>query len=260
MKFGVFIRSIGERTERLCLEACEQGVSFDKIRLIKDKYPAYEAYKEMFLLAGKFNYDWYLGLDADTILKRDWYQIAMAKIEEVKNKDYFDFSFSVQDKFLRIIDRGNHFYNGKYTEEALRILEEKTKYTLKPESSICAYIEKESPNFTDSVIGFHGYEQYYKHIFYGFWLRRRRGGDLSKQIKLFNDKNKLKQDKDFFVAEKGWNYGRNILSKIGLNRKINPGECVSILKESPKLLEELGIQEKEELMIDLNSFYEFYHS
>ncbi len=214
----------------------------------------------MFRMADELGYDWYLGLDADVVLKKNWYKIAMDKIEEIKDRDYFNFSFAVQDKFLGIIDRGNHFYNGKYNKLAMRILEEKTRYTLKPESSICSHIKRESPNFSNFTIGFHGHEQYYKDIFYRFWLRRKRGGNLSKQSKFFKDKNRLNHDKDFWVAKRGWDYGRNILSLIGLNRKCKPGDCTAMLKEVPKLLNKLGIKEKSELKINLNKFYQLHEN
>ena len=69
MKFGIFIRSVGERTEKLCIEACKQSLDSSKIHLIKNYYPAHKAYAKMFRMADELGYDWYLGLDADVILK-----------------------------------------------------------------------------------------------------------------------------------------------------------------------------------------------
>ena len=59
MKIGVYVRSIGERTERLCLESCYQYVDPSDVHLLKNYFPSYEVYREMFKRANKSEYDWF---------------------------------------------------------------------------------------------------------------------------------------------------------------------------------------------------------
>jgi len=266
MEFGVFIRSISERTEKLCIEACKQSMDFSRIHLIRNCYPAYKAYGKMFRMADKLGYDWYLGLDADVVLKKDWCKIAMDKIEEIKDRDYFNFSFAIQDKFLGIIDRGNHFYNGEYAKKALWILENKTKHTLKSESYISRYVSKNMPekktvHFQNIVIGYHGYEQYYKDIFYRFWLRRKRGDNVSKYKNLFKDNSKIKNDKDFLVAKLGYEHEPEsifkwLLRRFQFNKSVHYQFMIGKINTA---LEENYIAEKPELLkMKLDDFYKLY--
>ena len=43
MKFGVFIRSIGERTEKLSYESVKQSIADENIHIIRYYYPATKA-------------------------------------------------------------------------------------------------------------------------------------------------------------------------------------------------------------------------
>ena len=67
MKFGVYVRSIGERTERLCLESCYKYVDPSDVHLLKNYFPSYNVYREMFNRADKSDYDWFLAVDADIV-------------------------------------------------------------------------------------------------------------------------------------------------------------------------------------------------
>jgi len=225
MKFGIFIRSVGERTENLCLQSClSSNIDREHIHIIKNFIPATKAYERMFHLANQFRYDYYLGIDADIILKNDWYEILSQTISKIHNDDYFVFSFYIIDKFLGRIDRGNHFYFGKYTHKALEVLNANTCNTLKPESYLVNFINAKTDVF-DEVIGYHGYEQYYQDIFYRFWLQYKRNHSDQIRIQLFVDK--YANDNDYKVARAGWNKSkREIVDNILCNRlkikKISP--------------------------------------
>lgn len=205
--FGVFIRSVGERTEQLCLESCRQCIPHENVRIIKNKFPAYNAFIEMFKQAKELDYEWYLGVDADIVLVPNWYEIALQKKKEMEKSEWFAFTVSVMDKFLGKIDRGNHFYNGKHTEKSLEILKTKTKHMLKPESKIRHYVKHNNTRFNDLVIGYHGYEQFFCDIFYRFWMQAKRDRKLEKKylfLKKGSEDNVL-EDIDFSIAQKGWN-------------------------------------------------------
>lgn len=208
--FGVFIRSIEERTEKLCLESCQSCIPLEHIHMIRNQFPAYNAYVKMFEQAKAKGYDWFMGLDADIVLVPGWYDIVLKKKAEVEKKDWFVFTISVRDKFLGRIDRGNHFYNGRYAEAALEALHTQTKDTLKPESRIRHHVDAENRYFDDVFIGYHGYEQFFADTFYRFWLQSKRLRKMGIRHSFLRKKPRkaAAQDTDFFVAQKGWHTGK----------------------------------------------------
>lgn len=268
MNFGVIIRSIGERTETLCLEACRRVLPKSKIHIVRDYYPTYRAYRQMYNISLEKEYDWYLGLDADVVLKDNWLDVAEKKINELAGEDYFGFSFSIRDKFLRNLDRGNHFYCGRFTKRALWFLENRTRDSLKPESYISRYLKSDNPPkkgryFKDIVIGYHGYEQFYKHIYYRFLLRRfriqRDPEGKEKYVNLFKNVKNL-GDLDFYAGKLGWEYAesRYLMRLLNvLHIKKLPG--FQILSEQiDKQLLRNGLIEKSSA--DLPDFDEFLGS
>jgi len=254
LNFGVFIRTVGERTEKMCYDSCVKAISSEKIHMIKNQYPAAKAYETMFLLAEKYKYDYYLGLDADIILNENWWEIAVKKIKDIVNDNYFVFSFHMYDKFLGKMDRGNHFYNGKYTSKAYFVLNNITKNFLKPESSLEYYIDAKAKAF-DDVIGYHGYEQYYLDIYYRFWMQYKRNHSKEIQLKIFNNDF---SDDDFIVAQAGWRKSkREIANNILCNRlkliKISPDHIKK--QRFEKNVHKVVQSEKKELIIELSDFY-----
>ncbi len=209
--FGVFIRSVEERTEKLCLESCQSCIPREHIHIIRNEFPAYKAFMKMFEQAEAKGYDWFLGLDADIVLVPGWYETVLEKKAEMEKEDWFVFTISVRDKFLGKIDRGNHFYNGKYVGDALEALQTKTKDTLKPESKIRHHMGAKNRYFDDISIGYHGYEQFFSDIFYRFWLQSKRLSKLERKHPFLRKKpQKMRgQDMDFFAAQKGWRTGKD---------------------------------------------------
>jgi len=161
----------------------------------------------MFEIAIEKKYDWFLALDADTILSPDWLTTIANNINQYGSDDLFVFGHSVKDKFLDIIDRGNHCYNGKYSSQALKVVKKSINTSLKPEGSIKNNIKNiHVRRFHKQIIGYHGYEQYYKDIYYRFWNRHRRkpSKELINLIKNRLNAN-YKTDKDCRVGLMGWN-------------------------------------------------------
>jgi hypothetical protein len=181
-EFMVFIRSTGERTEGLCREACEAEAGRGRVVVLRDYYPAARVYEEMFAKAIENQYEWFLGVDADVVLKPGWYKDAVAQKKNMADRNWLVFGFAVKDAWLGEVDRGNHFYNGKYAREALDILKKKTSRRLKPESDICRMLPYDNPFIKERVVGYHAYEQYYRDIFYTFWMRARRDNKNLKSL------------------------------------------------------------------------------
>ena len=100
MKLGIYIRSIGERTEKLCLESCRQCVPDKDIHLLKNYFPSYNVYKEMFKRAMKTDYDWFLGLDADVVLAPNWYEKIQKRLPRIEVEKVFQFLFPCMTLFM----------------------------------------------------------------------------------------------------------------------------------------------------------------
>ena len=225
--FGVFVRSVGERTEGLCYESCRAGIPAADITVIRNVFPAHRAFERMFQQARDRRYDWFLGLDADIVLKPDWFDIAQKKKEQMQGADWYVFTFCVEDKFLGAIDRGNHFYNGRYAGDSLRVLRTRTRHMLKPESKIRHYVAAPNAHFNDILIGYHGYEQFLGDIFYRFWLQAQRDPSLEKKHPFLKAARTASpgDDPDVAVARQGWQAGKQqtppiarMMAKLGLRK------------------------------------------
>jgi len=273
MKFGVYIRSTGERTEHLCIDACKQQVDGKDIHVLRNYFPSYNVYKEMFTRAKKSNYDWFLGVDADVVLLPNWYDLISKKISSLNPEKTFKFTFRVYDPiYNKLIDRGNHIYNNTFTPFAIKALNEnifisklpnflKSFYNkghyLKPETALRGMLLKSQglSNFNyQEVIGIHGAEQYFSEIFRTFYVRSKRNPDLIKNHSFLQKKNQKKQSQqqnlDKYVANLGWHY--KTTQKIGNvdARKIK--EYQEILKNKYK------VKERNNLEKGLKEFYDQY--
>ena len=264
IRFGVIIRSIGERTEGLCYDSCLKAIPKEHIHIVKNYYPSYRAYIEMFRIAIDQQYDWYLALDADTVLCPNWLSLIADKISNYGDSKLFCFGHSVKDKFLGTIDRGNHCYNGIYSKKAIDGVLKSIKHTLKPEGGIKYNIEGiYVKRFSEQLIGYHGYEQYYKDIYYRFWNRRRRkpSQELKKLINK-NLNNNQDYDRENEVGLLGWN-SYNLMDHI-LARffpEISNFSATSKKHEKiRKTLDKKNIIEKDELQMRYDQFIEKYGS
>ena len=269
MKFGVYVRSVGERTERLCLEACYQYIDPNDVYLLKNYFPSYYVYREMFIRALKSEYDWFLAIDADVILYNNWFKIMQQDIEHQNPKKVFKFTYLVDDYILEDpIDRGNHIYNNAFTKYALKELEKnifisklpmvsKKRYKrgryLKPETSI-RHTLREKYNLDNflavGIIGIHGAEQYLSEVFRRFVVRANRNPNYIDKYDFLRESNQeklLQQGNiDKYVANLGWNYGvKHSISRIDAR----------VLTKFKQILVQRGITERNELKKDLNWFY-----
>lgn len=272
MKFGVYVRSIGERTERLCLEACYQYIDPSDVTLLKNYFPSYNVYREMFTRALKSEYDWFLAIDADVILYNNWFKIMQKDIEQQNPNIVFKFTYLVADYILEEpIDRGNHIYNNSFTKYALPALQKnisisklpkflKKRYNrgiyLKPETALRHKLREKYnlDNFQiDRTIGIHGAEQYLREVFRRFALRANREPEYLKKYDFLRESNqeRLRQqgNMDKYVANIGWNYGmKHYIGKVDAR----------VIKKYQQLLIERAIEEKNVIKKDLNWFYDRY--
>lgn len=261
--FGIFIRSMGERTETLCLDSVRKTYGLKNVHVIKGVSPAYKAFEIMFRKALENRYDWYLGLDADVVLLPNWLRDIKQIIENRGGLSLFSFSLPMIDPFIGSVDKGNHIFNGNYTDRALKVLRTKTRFSLKPESSIKSHVAStESIYFQENQpIGLHGCEQFYKDIAYRFFLQRLRRNNRQVAAKLRKEARRNPVS-DFRVALCGWNKGRNAALFQPLRKMVGINPYESDMRQRDmfsELFTHLGIEEKGELKIALDQFYRRYN-
>jgi len=272
--FGVFIRSVGERTEELCFESVAQHLSKEKIHLLHNFNPSYKAFFKMFEIAKEKGYDWYLGLDADVVLKRNWPEIFVNRVPNALNQNGFRVHFCVNDFITNEkLIRGNNWYNGNFTKLCIEILKKNIRigkywpiyklfnyssgYFTKPETSIrtTMFRKYNVPDFQYSdLIGFHGYEQYYAEIFRQYFTRFHREHDWQSWenrypflMKESVDRLFKKKNFDHAVANLGWNKAKSVRLKNVDARKTS--------KLALKCMNAYGIEEKPSLNKNLMEFY-----
>ncbi len=273
MNFGVIIRSIGERTEELCYESVRQSVAESDIHILRNYYPSYKVFLEMFKIAKKMEYDWFLGLDADVILCENWLDLFKSKIENKNCDDIFRVQFYVKDgiTFNNLV-RGNNFYNGRFLELSTKYLKENirigkywflykrgnynTGYFTKPETSIRTHFREKKDILDaiyDEIIGYHAYEQYYSEIFRQYITRKQRDAGFAtkhgngflcaeNQQTLLHD-NMMEQ----YIANIAWNTGDDFTVKH-VDGRIRG-------KIEKYLFEKYNICENSKLNISLKDFY-----
>lgn len=274
MNIGIYLRSIGERTETLCYESIAQHIPKENIHIIKNIYPSYKAFWKMFRHARKQKYDWFLGIDADVVLREDWLSVVQTALNTSVAKNTFRVQFEVFDKITQQkLIRGNNWYNRRFLRKtyiyyALIYLcnlffqvgwhlgLNKHIYT-KPESfliNMYAYFES-LPEIRFTVpLGWHGYEQTYAEIFRQYALRKHREPLFAKNNKLsFLDANQITQlqrNKDFerIAANLGWNNTK----LTQRNKHIDGREILNI----ENFLEKNKIQKKSKLIKNLATFYQ----
>ena len=272
MKFGVYVRSIGERTEKLCLESCYQHIDSRDVHLLKNYFPSYNVYREMFKRAIKSDYDWFMGVDADVVLYKNWFEIVQKDIESSDPQKIFKFTYLLDDYILREpLDRGNHIYNNAFSKHALSELDKNIFITklplflkkycnrgryLKPETSIRHKMKErykvDNYNIHDKI-GIHGAEQYLCHFFRAFALRAHRNPKYSSKYDFLRESNQeslLREgDIERYVANLGWNYGmKHSIATV------DAGE----IRRYEIILGKKGMSERDELTQDINWFYERY--
>lgn len=188
-RLGIIITSVDERTESQCIESFKILNKKD-IHIVKNIYPSIEAFKKVCQIAIEKKYDFIFNIDADVILFDGWLDTINREMQ--KDNDFLLKTFTVKDKYLGLVDKGNKFYNCKYFKELLIKINENYNLILnspkptgftsryinggllvegenKPKNAEKGYIEYVELN---NPIGIHGFEQYYIDIYYRFYLQK----------------------------------------------------------------------------------------
>ena len=154
------IRSVGERTERLCYELIQaQGIAGENIVIVNEK-PFNLALKKSYEIGIMSQKSWLFCIDADVLLRSG----SIKKILEYalrQPKKVFEIQGYISDKFLGCIRTGGvHLYRTKFLETALKFLSE-NEINNRPEATTLKLMQKTGHPYVivPLVIGLHDFEQ-----------------------------------------------------------------------------------------------------
>lgn len=273
MKFGVIIRSIGERTARLSYESAKAfappGTTFHKL---ENLFPAYQLYQNMFQLAVQENFDWYFAVDADVILLPSWPDVIQRAIDTFSSDpNVFRITMLTNDVLSqRWLSAGVHLYRGTHSAHLLSTITQliekhdttnpQLNILIKPEGMTTQALIREGGKLEhiNERVGYHGVEQFYAEIFRRFLVRRirepeyhRQSTFLTKWLDPRNAQKLLQQDDmDGYVANMAWN-----TTDTQFNIMSNDGR----IKDDINIwLQNAGILEKGPLTMSLDDFYRQY--
>jgi len=159
----VVIRSIGERTEKTCLEIVkEQLPSQSQIKVIRD-LPFAEAHAKSLQFAANADTRYAIFLDADILLHQQAIPMMIAEANRIIYP-FFMINFRILDyQFESPTYAGVHLYNTQYVNKALSLVHSALAEQ-RPETFIVNQIAKlyHIPSIgSDFIVGLHGYEQSY---------------------------------------------------------------------------------------------------
>lgn len=253
MKLGAIVRSVGERTESLCVKSLELGIDKENIKIVKGERPFLNTLKKCYEVAISEEYDTYLLIDSDIIMYENWREIFDREFKGIcilsdVNK-IWEFTFKLKDCVIPSYIDAVHVINGKqYSNELLNSFG-LISDCLKPEGAVRDNLMKRlgvKRVILKTSIGYHGYEQYLRDVFNRFYIRALRDKLSVKNSNLFKELD----TEDKKIALMGWNYA------------IESGKNLKSLDDRNKIdILDLGLIKKERAYIrfGLSRFYEKYN-
>lgn len=242
-KVGAIIRSVGERTAKLCEKSLEEGLPSNCIRVVENVSPFLQTLGECYRIAISEKFDWYLLVDADMIMVKDWRKILAITLEKMDAVNrLWEFTFRLKDSIENRNIDALHVVRGKYSEELL-MSTSLVKDGLKPEGRVRDNMMKRTGTkriITKEVLAYHGYEQYARDIFNRFYNRACRDPKYADRFKLFRSLD----TEDKKIAQAGWSYGLRNSNLASLDSR-------------NKLLDvmQFGFKEKSHIRFKLDRFY-----
>jgi hypothetical protein len=207
----VVIRSVGERTEKMCYRLLEGIFPSEQVKVISDT-PFAATLRKSLQYGIAQNRQWTLCIDADVLVEQ---KALRALFERSCTFDdaYFEFHGFIADKFFEDIrPAGNHLYRTKHLQQAIDMIPDEG-ISLRPETYMLKAMERRGIKhkyFPDLTVGLHDFEQYHRDIFNkGFLHAHKHIRHLSKLLPRW--KELAKTDTDFKVLL--WGVGSGIANE-----------------------------------------------
>lgn len=205
-KITVIVRSVGEHSEKKCIENLNNIFGENNVYLIKNVTPLFNATKKSIKTAQKRRSEWTLFVDADTFVDKDNIWVFIDKATEIASNDAKAFVFQglLFDKFP-----GEYRQSGVWLYKTSKLKLAKKYYNicadkLKPDDCLASSIVENGGHSygIEYVIGIHDFFQSPQSIVKKYVLRAAKYP--YKTALWAKNWNKLaKEDEDFYWALKG---------------------------------------------------------
>ena len=206
MNTTVVVRSVGEATERACVQLLEEVFGKENVFLVKNVTPFSKAVGKTFEIGLVQNKKWTLAIDADVLIFQDkvplFIELANEHISQCDEKT-FCLEGMLFDKFSdNYREVGLHLFQTRFLEKALEFVEEGT-CELRPETFVKSNMSENGYRFyvTNLRLGIHDFFQYPASIVKKAILHCKKHRHVKKMICLWRKNSDL--DRDFYWAMKG---------------------------------------------------------
>lgn len=207
----VVVRTIGERTEKKCIERLGEVFGEERVFVIKNITPFSKAMEESYRVGIRENRKWTLIIDADILLWKDRFCLFLRKANEIiKMQNCYCIQPYVYDNFFnRARLAGIHLYSTKLLKQSLIYCD---NIALRPET----YIERAMANngfYTYSIcviLGIHDYFQSCEDIVKKGILHSKKHTSINSLVDYWEQN--CEQNEDYIWILKGVEIG-NSLSK-----------------------------------------------
>lgn len=206
-EFTVCVRSSGEfTTDRLIQDIIHQIGSNEKVHLIKNLM-LHEAIDRSFEFAIQDKSLWLITLDADLVIKKDFFDIYSKIANSMRNREIESHAMTVDRLFMKYRSAGNRLYRVD-SLPLLRNLLVKTKNDIRPEGSMLNEAVKLGYKLkpTNDVVAMHDFFQFSRDLFRKGYICSFK--HLAKSSKLLSNWRNLAEDSvDFSILLRGFAFG-----------------------------------------------------
>jgi hypothetical protein len=220
-----FIRSIGERTEKIAYDIISQEIPVEVVRFM----PLSESVRYTCEQAIKSGAEWTLFAGADTI-PVPGYISRLYEVAKTAPDDVMAVKGWIKDKFLmemRGKNGGSAIYRTDLLQTWLHVIDyvDNQRTT---EARCYGVLKDQGYRFekTDILVGYHDFEQYYEHIYRSCFVYGKKKKRAKKLLKRWATM--AQDDKDFEVCRYAFLKGREYNGSVKADYRIDYG-----FKESP---------------------------
>ena len=240
----VVIRSVGERTEKLCYKLMSEQVKPNQIHVV-NRVPFTESLRESFRIGLSEDRKWTLCIDADVLIRSGVIESIMEHGNNAKD-NVCELQGMIIDKFFsRIRPSGIHLYRTSLLNKAIAEVP-KDNNVMRPEHRTLQQMKSDGYPWVQLklIVGLHDYEQYYSDIFRKFYVQAHKHEKWVFQM-LDHWRMKANDDFDYQVALWGLAAGISTISGVQIDKSNAPYHIMEYFgaNDSNKFIEKKPIEE-----------------
>lgn len=236
----IVVRSVGERTEAVCIKLLQEIFPESRVELLKNISPFSETVRHTFELAANCGTKWLLSIDADVLPDRQGLLDLVERGEQAE-PTVFELQGKVLDKlFGGPRPAGVHLYRTEFAQQAIQFIP-KPEESLRPESytirrmAEVGYVWRQ----LEMMTGLHDFEQSFNDLLRKAFVHSRKHKKYMPVISEYW-RRMSETDSDYSIALAAYEFGTKYKDTITIDSSAVPQELVSKLGA-------LQLEEKSEL-------------